>query len=326
MRDPRSCAVLAALLIPPILLGAVAAVPAATLHVDPGAPAGGDGSAAAPRRSLAAALAAAAAGDTLVLAAGTYRETVPVTAYGQPRLALLPLVDGVVVLGAGPDRTVLEAPPADTLTFGISAEDVSRATVVAGLTVTGACFQGINLRGADPVLREVAVVNPPTGTSSVACDVRDGSDPLLVDCVLDGGHGALFVEFGSSGDYVRCRIGRRVNDGLVVHRAAPRLTDCVLEGAGRWTLNLTQDAQPVLTGCTIGRGDDATVRVQLYPPGSVVDLGGNRWFSDDPAVLAAAIIDADDDPALGAVVVFLPLLQGVATEPASLGRLKALYR
>ena len=90
---------------------------------------------------------------------------------------------------------------------------------------------------------------------------------------------------------------------------------------------LTQGSQPVLRGCTIADGGSNAVRVALYPAGSVVDLGGNTWFSNDPAAVRARIRDASVDPALGATVVIEPLEGGgVPSHPTAFGAFKAMFR
>jgi hypothetical protein len=67
--------------------------------------------------------------------------------------------------------------------------------------------------------------------------------------------------------------------------------------------------------------------VGLYEPGSEIDLSGNTWFSSDPARIRAAILDAKDDPALGASVIFEPLSGGgVPVQSATFGKVKALFR
>jgi hypothetical protein len=256
------------------------------------------------------------------LASGVYDETVPVTVNGFARDALVVLRDGVQLRGAGRNQTFLRGAPAF---YGITAEGVGGRTIVRDLTLDGALVQAVNLRGASPTLERVDVRNAPTGGSSVSLDARDGSFPVLVDCVLDGGHGALFVEFGSGGLYRRCRLGRRPYETLSVVGSDPVLEDCVLEGAGRSTVVLSQNAFPTLTRCVVGRGDAWTVRVVGYPPATTIDLSGNTWFTDDAEAIAAAILDAEDQTSLGARVRFLPLADVVSTGDSSIGGLKRSF-
>jgi hypothetical protein len=308
----------------PLILTIPAA--SATYHVDPSAEPGGDGSASWPFDRLNYASEAASFGDTILLAAGVYRETLPISVDGHPRKAILLLHDGVTVIGAGRGQTVLEAPPDPVLTFGVTATGVSRSTAVMDLTIAGHCFQGINLRGSSPTLRRLEIANLPTGLSSVACDARDGSYPLCVDCRFAGGHSALFVEFFSGGDFVNCSTGRMPNDGLVLHNADPVFTGCVFESAGRTTIRLSQGSQPVLKDCRIDEGGLWTVRVSLYPPDSIIDLSGNSWFTNDVVDIGASIFDALDDPSVGGTVLFLPILQGVDAAASSWGRVKAMFK
>lgn len=299
---------------------------AATWHVSAAAPAGGDGSSAAPFSSLVPAMAAATPGDSVLVGPGTYSDTVPTDAYGKARLAILILKEGVVVAGAGPGLTILHALPADTLTFGITAADVGRSAVVRDLSVTGACFHGVNTRTAAPTLVNLEIRTDLVGGSSTSADFRDGSDPWAEDCVFDGGHSALFVEFESTGTFVGCTVSGRTNDGASITRADPTFVDCVFEGTGRDVLLLNGGSEPVFTGCTIADGGRWSVRVTGYPAGTILDLSGNTWFSDDSAVIASRILDAADDPALGATVEIEPLADPTPVENLSFGSLKSLYR
>ncbi len=301
---------------------------AATWRVDAGAPAGGDGSSTAPFARVADGMAAAAPGDTVFLAAGVHSDTTPLTAYGQPRLALLELKAGVTVLGAGRDATILRALPATVYTFGVTAAGVGPDAVVQDLTVDGACFHGLNLRFASPTVRRVDLKNDTTATgSTVACDVRDSSFPVMEDVLFDGGHTALVVEFGSGGDYIGCTLGARPNSALLCNDAAPVMTSCRFLGSGRDVIVLNAGSQPRLRDCAIAAGARWTVRAALYPPGSTVDLSRNAWYSNDAAVILGDILDARTEPERGAVILIEPLAGGgVAVEPASLGSVKAAYR
>jgi hypothetical protein len=308
-----------------LVVGLAASSLAAVVHVDATAPDGGDGSAERPFAGLPEALEEVGPGDCIQMACGIYQDVVQLVVDGKPRGALLPLPAGVTVRGAGAGCTVLRAEPSDLATYGITAEGVGPEAQVLDLTVEGACFQGVNLRAASPTLTRVVVRNDVTGGSSVALDARDGSFPQALDCAFDGGHNALFVEFASGGTFSRCRLGRRPLDTLVVIGSSPTLRDCTLEGGGRDTIVLSADAQPRLQRCTVGEGERWTVRVVLYASGSTVDASGNRWFTRDPDVLAEAILDARDDPGLGAVVEFLPFADPVAAPVSSVGGLKARY-
>lgn len=299
---------------------------AATLHVEAGAPAGGDGSSGSPFDRIGTAMAAADPGDTVRIGPGTFSDTVVTSAYGNPRLALLVMAPGVTVIGAGRSQTVLYALPADTLTFGITAEDLDRTAEVRDLTISGACFHGINTRRASPRLVSLEVVPDLVGASSTAADFRDGSDPEVRDCLLDGGHGSLFVEFGSTGTFTDCVFGGGPNDTASITQASPTFLNCRFEAAGRDVLLLNGGSQPVLNGCTLADGARWAVRVTGYPEGSVIDLGDNTWFSSDPEVIRTRILDAADNPALGATVLIEPLGPSVPTERQSLGSFKAMFR
>lgn len=307
----------------------LAAIPglasAADWYVDAGG--GGDGTVSRPFASVHEATDVAAPGDRILLAPGTYRQTRTILVNGRQRRALVVPPAGVEIVGAGRALTILDAPAGEgPPIFGITASGIGRGTIVRDLRITGPCFQGINLREASPTLLRIDVLTDVTGSSSTAVDVRDGSDPFCGDMLIDGGHSALFVEFGSSGRYEDCVVGKRPNEALAFSDADPVLVRCEFLGAGRDLLVLNQGSQPELSGCTFGRGDRWTVRVAGgYPGPVIVDLGGNRWFSTDPDTLAAAILDATDDAALRATVEFEPVLGGVRVGADSMSGLKSRW-
>jgi hypothetical protein len=212
------------------------------------------------------------------------------------------------------------------LILGITSENTDRSTVIRDLRVSGPCFQGIQLREASPTIEHVDVLTDVCAGSSLAMDVRDRSDPLCIDMRIDGGHSALFVEFGSRGRFEDCVIGRRPNEGIACSGANPTLVRCEILGAGRDLIVLNQGSQPTFRECRFGRGDRWTVRVAAgHSHGTIVDLGGNYWFSSDLQELEDATWDAKDDPALGGSVDFLPLAGGVTNSASSLSRLKLLW-
>lgn len=311
-----------------LVLGSAGVASSADWYVDPAASGPGDGSIDAPWPRIRDAMAVAVAGDRVLLAPGVYSDTVTLSVNGNPRRAVLVLVEGVEVVGAGRGATVLRAPStAGAPVFGITAFALTRATRVRDLTIDGPCFQGVNLRDADPVFERIDIRNDVTGGSSVAFDARDGSDPLCEDVLFDGGHSALFVEFGSSGTYRDCRVGVRPNEALSFSQADPVLERVVIEGAGRDVLVLNQGSRPVLRDCRfLARGGRWTIRVAVgYEPGTSIDLGGNRWYTDDLATLQADVLDASDDAALGLTVVLAPLGDPVDAMTRGWGALKADY-
>lgn len=312
-----------------IALGVVTTPARATdWFVDPVAGDGGDGSSTAPFTRIRDAMSVAAPGDRVLLAPGVYSDTVGLTANGNPRRAVLVLAEGVEVVGAGRGVTILRAPSTSGApVFGITAFGTSRATRVRDLTIDGPCFQGVNLRDADPVFERVDILNDVTGGSSVAFDARDGSDPLCVDVRFDGGHSALFVEFGSSGTYRDCRIGVRPNEAMSFSQADPVLERVIVEGAGRDVLVLNQGSRPILRDCRfLARGGRWTVRVAVgYEPDATIDLARNRWYTDDLAALEGDVLDADDDPALGLRVILAPLGDPVRNEVRAWSALKSTF-
>jgi len=315
------------LLIVSVLLLTASRAFSVTWYVAADAQSVGDGNIVTPYGLIADGMAAAAVGDTVRLAAGIYSDTVLITAYGNPRLALLILKDGVTVIGAGRNATFLTAILAPTLTFGITAENVDASAFVSDLTISGACFHGVNLRSSSPTLERLEIVTDVTGGSSVACDVRDLSYPVFNEVAFDGGHSALVVEFGAGGIYTDCLVGVRPNDGLICNNGTPEFVNTTFLGAGRDVLVFAQGSQPIMNDCTIASGGQYVVRVAVYLPGSEVDLRGNVWFSPDPSIVRTKIQDALSDPLLGATVLIEPFGNGgVAVVSSSFGRVKASFR
>jgi hypothetical protein len=295
---------------------------ASSWHVDPLA-SGGDGTVEFPFGRIDQAMEAATAGDSLLLAAGVFDGWVEIQDKGVTRRTLMLLKDGVHVLGAGAGQSILRGKPEDAIDYGIRAVDVGSQGSVRGLRLDGAIRQGINLVGASPQLTDLEVLNDLAGGSGVAMDVREGSFPEVSDCVFDGGHSALFVEFESGGSFTRCVMGSRPNESLVVIDSEPRIVDCVIRSGGRDSIVLSSGSQPVLQGCRIRRGTRWTVRVFGYASGSFIDLGGNHWYSADRAVLQEDILDAHDDAALGARVQLGTLLTPLSVPASSLSRFKS---
>jgi hypothetical protein len=298
---------------------------AADWYVDASADGSGDGSMESPWTDVHDATRTAVAGDRIFVAPGTYERTRRITVGSQTRRALLVLPDGVEVIGADAATTILQAPATDgPLIFGITSSDSGRSTLVTGLQVRGPCFQGINLRNASVTVRDVEVRIDVSGTSSTAVDVRDGSNPLFESVTIDGGHSGLFIEFGSTGTYRNSTVAYHPNEGLGISQANPRFFDCRFEGAGRDLLVLNQGSRPTFSNCSFGSGDRWLIRIATgYSTGDVIDLGGNRWQTNDVEQLELQTLDAKDQGSLGAVVNFLPIQDSVPNKDQSLGRLKA---
>ena len=298
---------------------------AATWVADPAANPGGDGSAQSPFLSLATAVAAASAGDTLQLREGHFVQSHPVSIGGDARRAVLPLKPGLIVRGAGRGRTILEAPAVEPPTFGITLQGGGPESQLSDLTVQGPCWIGVYLWDSDVHLENLELRTDIVDGSSTAFDARESSFPTVMGCRFDGGHNGIFVEFESGGSFVDCTVTARPREGLVVIDSTPLLERCVIEGSGRDTVVLTQGSQPILRDCELGEGARWTLRIDGYPVSTTVDLSGNLWFSREPSAIAASIFDAQDDPSLGATVLFMPLADPVSSQQHSMGRLKLEY-
>jgi len=307
-----------------VLLVVATRCSATVWNVSPGA-VDGDGSEAAPFGTIAEANAIAESGDTISLAAGVYEATVPIVVDFELRQALVDLRDGVSLVGSGRGSSILRGPDGQSTFYGIYASGVGEETMVRDFTVEGELVQGLHLTGSSPTLTSIDVYTDVVGLSSVAFDARDSSFPSVSDCLFDGGHSSVFIEFDSGGSYVDCHMASRPNETLAIIDSTPTIRDCIIEGGGRDTIVLAAGSNPLMERCVIGRGERWTVRVIGYPADTVIDLGGNAWFSTDTAELRAEILDARDDPSLGGRIRLVPLWETVATKPLSWSELKSVF-
>ena len=148
--------------------GGEAASPLTTVHVDPSAVAGGDGSDSSPVRTIGEATAIATA-LAVVLAPGTYRETV---AIGR----------AITLRGAGKGKSVLE-PGADRVGIKVAA---GGRLDIAGLTIKGGDRGIVVARGGKLVGADLRITGP------LAQGLfADGAEVKLVDLEVDSIRGGL---------------------------------------------------------------------------------------------------------------------------------------
>ena len=238
----------------PLLVAACALASAAlsaqtALYVKPGA--SGDGSSWASPADLHGALAEAKSGTTIWVAGGTYR-----TSDSGNRASSFVVPSGVSVLGGfrGDETEVSERRPRQhvtTLTGEIGTPDptdnaytvvrltdADGATVLDGLTITGA-----HANGAGPV------ADAKRAGGGLLVDLSRAkavANPLIRDCVFEGNYardgGAVYVD-GAGGraapTFVDCRFrdneadldgGAIYNDGRRYGEASPVFRDCVFSG------------------------------------------------------------------------------------------------
>ena len=122
--------------------------------------------------TIQAAVDAAGNGDTIEIAAGTYREQVT--------------VDGknITIHGAGSDQTIIESPDAGSLVSNASDLNSGRPTKYAVVTVKGdadVTIAGVTVDGRD----QASIPNPPTNYDFMAIYVLN-SDAHITGVVAKG--------------------------------------------------------------------------------------------------------------------------------------------
>ncbi len=101
-----------------------------------------------------------------------------------------------------------------------------------------------------------------------------------------------------------------------------------LEG-GTYAVLVAQGASGAsqLTGCDLVRVSGPVVRCGVGSSPVVHDLRNNYWGTADEVAIQSWIIDHNDDPNIGATVLYSPFAgQSVPTESTTWGDLKALFR
>jgi hypothetical protein len=105
------------------------------------------------------------------------------------------------------------------------------------------------------------------------------------------------------------------------------IQDSRLEGGAYATLIMRQGSGAwIVSNCDLIKGSGPMVRCG---DGTVVthDLRNNYWGTTDEATIQSWIIDHNDDPNIGATVLYAPFAgQSLPTEPTSWGALKASFR
>ena len=243
---------------------AVSTAQAEVIYVDASCP-GGDGSVGDPYCSIQAAIESAVNTDEIIVAPGTYFETID-------------LLGKAVWLHSsdGPDITTIDAQANGTVISCTSGEGIE--TVVEGFTITGgtgtnlpspfAGFSGggmLNVSSSPTVTACIFVTNTADNRGGGMCNIA--SSPTVTNCVVTGNSTAVF----GGGIY---------NGGVDGVDSNPVLTGCTLDGniagtSGGGMYNTGADisvSNPILVDCTFsanlatGRGGG------LYNNGGTQDL------------------------------------------------------
>lgn len=292
-----------------------------TLHVEAGA-VGGDGSALSPFGSIQDAVDAASAGDTVLVGAGTYEESVAVDV---PRLTIEAAPDGVVEVVGGP-------PVFDVTGDGVTLEDLvisavgstaSPETVVA-ITADDVTLRANEVRGTfdgNPPGAGVLIVDA-VGVDLIDNRIRDTvgpgvlldgtSESLIAGNEVQNTNGTGIAVLGATNDVLRAnQVTFLRGHGILLDDGAS--ANLVVDN----TVRVSDGDHIRASASTVGNdfiANNLAVKVDLFPlccpPGTSTtypdevdarDLTGNplptalmnRWRSNnclvsDPAILCVA--------------------------------------
>lgn len=186
------------------------------VHVQPGAPAGGDGSRGAPFDRLVLALAAARAGDVIALSAGTYDEPI------RP-------LSGVTLWGACPERTVLRSSIPDAELGVVQLSDVT-GVVLRNLSIASSARAAVRADASAVTIEDVSISDVETWGVAIAY----GSNVTLRNVAIrrarpsaaDGIRLAfgVVVAYGSTASIERVSIEEAHGAGVLVTEAASAVT------------------------------------------------------------------------------------------------------
>lgn len=181
-----------------------------------------------------------------------------------------------------------------------------------------------------------------------ASDFQATTNARIEDCEYVGGIVGAQISELAQGEIVRTRVRDARNVAVVITGASVgTVTDCELSGGG-YAIVVSNNSRLVGSGNTlagaryatlymsgsssfnnneIGHGAGYSVQIPEYAaaPSMPVDMTRNAWGTVDPDLVAAWILDGSDDPDINAVVLYEPVLDNVANEQRSWGRVKTLY-
>ena len=174
----------------------------------------------------------------------------------------------------------------------------------------------------------VAVMNSVFTDNWIAIDYQQGASGSVQGCTATGEYAAIrLVDYSSihlvdnalhGGLY--CIVSTNNCDITAVANELLDGSDAVIA---------LSRATATLHGNHILRSDGWSVWLPLYPdsPAVTLDMTGNYWGTTDGDQIAEWIFDGHDDPSIQAFVNYEPFeQQPIGTEPATLGRVKAMYR
>lgn len=175
----------------------------------------------------------------------------------------------------------------------------SSMVAVTGSTIEGAGFSGINL--------DFTCSNSTATDCTFRGNVTGAAGPMAIE-------GSSFIDNSYCG-FVIFRYGSVSESSF----SGSEGTQIAILGAQDWaTIQIVRNNFNVTGGYAITVNPGCTL--------PTVDARGNYWGTVDPAVVAARIIDANDDPALVTVLDYLPISDVVSTSIMSFSGLKAMFR
>ncbi len=213
------------------------------------------------------------------------------------------------------------------------------------------CLTGVIINGDVGAIVRDCEFRRSAAMGYTAIEVMTATDILIEDCLVAQGANGIGYDW-STGVIRRCRVGPNGNYGIDVFGRGTEVVieDCVVTDAtaplcvdalaalsgnrnvfrgGRVATLVLSQAQVTFRDCHILNGGNYSVHLAdavNYSPGTY-DLTGNWWGTTDSSQIDAWIYDANDEPQVGAVVQYQPVLDGpVPTKAKSWGELKALFR
>ncbi len=249
-----------------VLLWATPAL-AIDLHVDANALAGGDGSEGAPYQSISAAVTAAAPGDSVLVSAGTYAETLVIS-------------KGVSIIGAGTDVCTIDAQGTGMSAVGFYAG--SSSAVISGFTITGGSGTtddsgrswggGVYCVSASPVVEDCLITgNTANYGAGIAAYL---ASPTVLDCVIRGNTAGFF------------------GGGLMAREGSPTVNSCVIHSNtasnGDGLFYMMSGSAPLILNSTVAY--NGGIGVASFGPGPVITNSVFWGNGDDIASGALAVV------------------------------------
>jgi hypothetical protein len=196
-----------------ILFAARGAAAEKTIHVPADAP------------TITKAIESAAGGDTVLVAPGSYSETVLVKD-GVVFRSEKGAAETIISFPAQQDSTLAAGPKNDAV---VTLQRCSNSTQVVGFTLDGrgAATRGILVMEGAPVIAECKIIGAANGLGS-----HRNAAPYLIDTRIEGSSLAALLVQGGSGDIRNCELVDGAKYGLVVEGTTKPLEvhDCRISG------------------------------------------------------------------------------------------------